>query len=244
MHSGSSLGRHHVIKRLQYNNRIYGYAALNTCWECDSPCFSIKTVGGLNDYTSISNGDDYLGVVFAEPKTVKRDGEISFDSKTNWAKQQYDMLYKRGLRDIDLLYLPYQLGKYGIDMSEELLVRVFNRKGQLLPMSLKDLLFSVNEKKCSLIIPVANWLDNYVEVHMDYSKSYKMLSSNEFLFLPDLNSSFLSLKESVDTSQYNLIDCILALEKRHSLSLSYEERDNKAFSSTFGICKGLVISGI
>lgn len=232
------------VKEIKNNNRIYGYAALNTCWGGDSPCFSIKTVGGLNDYTTSSHSDDYLGIVFAEPKTVKRDGEIVTDSKTIWAKQQYDELCKSGLSIVDKLYLPYQLGKYGIDMTEELLVRVYDYKGKQYILPLKDLLFSVNEKKCVLVIPVASWTENYVEVHMDNDKSYKMLSSNELLFVPDSNSSYLSLKRSKGGSQFKLIDCISALEERYSLSLSYEEKDKKAVSTTFGECKGLVISGI
>lgn len=228
------------VQKIEYNGKFYGYAALNTCWDGRNFTLGITTVGGLNNYNHASKGENFLGFVLAKPATAKRDGNIDELFKTDWARQQYAELCVSGLSDVDKLFLPYYLGIYGIDMTEDLLVHTISNDGLFSTIPLKNLLFSVYNDGRVFIIPKASWADNYVEVHLDVERSYKRLSKNEVLFYPSMNSEFLSLNNT-DASQYTLIRCIQVLQERYSLPLSFEECDNKFVSKFFGECKGLVI---
>lgn len=115
------------LTKLYSDGKYYGVAAINTLWQANASYFDVTTVGGLATFSHASSDAEFLGCILAEPNTVNRDGNVKKIDKIEWAKEQYSLLYKNGLSEIDRLRLPYILGQYSIDMTNIMLVRVVNK---------------------------------------------------------------------------------------------------------------------
>lgn len=173
---------HQRFREVRYNGEFYGLAALNTLYNDHFTGFDIKTIGGLANFNMHSGEGDYLGCLFSEPTTAKRDASVSIITNNDWIKEQYDILCKQGLTDEDKLYLPYIVGQYGIDMTNVMKVRIIYDK-QINIISLSDLLFQLKERKLKLILPLSSLSDSRLENYLDYQRTLSMLNMNEVLFV-------------------------------------------------------------
>ncbi|MCI8781354.1 MAG: hypothetical protein HFH70_11870 [Lachnospiraceae bacterium] len=231
------------VRKVIFNDTYYGMAALNTLWQSGASYFDVTTIGGLSTFSHDSSNGEFLGCLLAEPDTAKRDGNVKFIDKTDWAKEQYSILQQQGLSFEDKLYLPYILGKYGVDMTDEMVIRIYNKDGYRIEEKLKDLLCKMKGNNQKLILPLSGLSnDRRIEYYLDYERTIKLLSENELLFRAEKNSNFLNIKESDVEFQYNIMHCINVIAEKHSLVIDSQTEDNKAFSTLIGLGKVFVLN--
>ena len=89
------------LKPLTIDGHFHGIAALNTMWNSKRTFFNLETVGGLASINVSSGNDDYIGFISSNATTAKREGDFSVIDKTEWAREQYNILCKQGLSDLD-----------------------------------------------------------------------------------------------------------------------------------------------
>lgn len=232
------------IERLRpvvYNNQIIGFAALNTLYQNYPSFLGVLTIGGL-DAKNINNGtEDFMGYISTTAVTAKRDGEqlVLTEIIQEWAKEQYELLVKQGLSDIDRLKLPYIVYKYGINMKDELYIRCCNKSNQIYLMNLVNLLILLKTNKCKLIFPLLDFNENRISTYTDYERTLKLINSNEYLFIPEMNSNFLNLRE--DDNNNNIFKCIKQKARDLGFILKTTTDENKVNSSISGNNKGFTI---
>lgn len=220
-----------------------GMAAINTLWQSSASFFDITTVGGLSTFSNAHNDAEFLGCIMGEPDTAKRDGNIKKIDKTEWAKEQYSILVKNGLSDYDRLRLPYVLGQYSIDMTDNMLVRVIDKSGKLLSIQLKDLLFAMKNERIKIIIALSSFsTGDRLENYLDYERSKEHMKEDELLFYVETNSSFLNTKEDDKDFPLNIMNCFRKLAHKLSLELCEETKDERAVSRLGGKCKSIILS--
>lgn len=231
------------VRKVMYNDTYYGMAALNTLWSSESSYFSVTTIGGLSNPDHDSGDGDFLGYFLAEPDTARRSCKVNSIVKVDWAKEQYSILLQHGLNDADRFFLPYLLGKYGIDMTEEMLVLISDKSGNKFQEKLKDLLYKMKLLNKKLILPLSKISSNKrIENHLDYERTLDRLSENEWLFFIVKNSDFLDIEELNEKFSYNIMHCINVIAKKYSFAINSHTEEDKAVSTLFGLCKGFVIS--
>lgn len=231
------------LRKVYSDGKYYGIAALNTLWDAGTTNFDVTTIGGLSTFSHYSGNAPFLGCIIGEPDNAKRDGNIKKIDKTEWANEQYAILLNEGLSDMDRLRLPYVLGEYGIDMTEEMVIRAKNKQGRVLVVSLKQLVMYMKEYHQQLIFALSNYSDEYrVENHLDYEHTINRMKENEWLFIAETNSNFLSLKENDQEFPMNMLACLKLVEQKLSISINREIKEKRALSYVGGECKVLVIS--
>lgn len=230
------------LRKVCYNGECYGLAALSTIYDDEFTCFDIKTIGGLANFSAHSGHSEYIGCLSAEPATAKRDIAITNDCKTDWVKEQYDILCQQGLTENDKLYLPYVVGHYGIDMTELIQVRVISHSLRIQTLSLHNLLLQLKEYSWKLILPLSSWSENRLENQLDYSRTMQMLTSEEVLFIVEKNSGFLSVIDPDSACQFNIMRCINVVAGKYNLNISKTIQADKAVSRLGGKIKVLVLT--
>lgn len=231
------------LRKIYSRDRYYGIAAINTLWYTNASFFDVTTVGGLSTLSYESGEAEFLGCIIAEPDTVKRDYNAKKIDKKQWALEQYDLLCKNGLKEIDKLRLPYVMGQYGIDMTDNMIVRVMSKNGEVLPFQLNDLLIYAKNNKCKILFALSNYSsDDRIDNFIDYDRSREMMNEDEKLFVVENNSNFLNIKVDDELFPFNIMNCIRLLIKKLSLELKENIVDEKAVSRLGGKCKALVIS--
>lgn len=230
------------VTRIEQDGKYYGMAALNTFWQSKSSYFDVTTIGGLSNFCHGNDNAEFLGVLFTEPDTAKRDANVTSVDKTAWAKEQYSILLEQGLSMYDKIYLPYVLGQYEIDMTDEIIIRVCN-KSKVIPVKLKELLLHIKKSKMEIVFAISNFSDDVrLENYLDYERTIEHISENQLLFVVEKNSGFLSIKEHDEKFLYNIMWCMNKIAENNSLVINRRVEDDKAISHLGGMCKGLVIS--
>lgn len=231
------------VRRIECAGQFYGMAALNTLWRQDASYFDVTTVGGLSAFNHANRNPEFLGCLFTSPQTAKRDPATDMVDKRQWAKEQYRILQKEGLTDEDNLMLPYVLGKYEIDMTEDMQICLMNKERMGVRCKLKEILFILKDRHLKMILPLAKYSDyNRITCYTDYYRTSEMLNDDEWIYFTESNSDFLNVKKEDDKYQYNIMYCINLIAKRYSLIVSENIEEDKYFESLSGKGKGLVIS--
>lgn len=229
------------LRHVIYNNQIIGYAALNTLYQSHPSFLGVLTIGGL-DAKNVNNGsEDFIGYISTTAVTAKRDGDqlVLTEMMKGWAKEQYELLVKRGLSNIDRLKLPYIVNKYGINMTNELYVRFFDRNSQIWQTDLEKLLIILKTNKHRLILPLLDYDDNRISTYIDYERTIKLINNKEYLFIPEINSNFLNIKETENDP--NIFICIKQKAKSLGFILTTRIEENKVNLSVSGYSKGFII---
>lgn len=224
------------VRKIIHNGICYGMAALNTLWQSKASYFDVTTIGGLSNFSHAGGGDEFLGCIIAEPDTAKRDGNIKYIDKTEWAKEQYRILYNKELNMYDELRLPYILGKYGIDMTDEMVILTYKKNRRSNLIKLKELLCSMKGKQQKLLLPLSNWTDKRVENYLDHERTGEKLLEDEILFIAADNSGFLSVKESDPDFPFNIIRCIKKIATDNCLVIDSQIENDRAVSRLNGLC--------
>lgn len=231
-------------RRVISKGKCYGIAALNNYWTQYTTFFDVQTVGGLSTFGHSSDNGDYLGCLILEPDTAKRDGNVQSIDMSEWAKDQLNILHQDNLNTQDKLYFPYILGKYNIDLSSEMLVRVFDKSQNNIKMiSLSDLLKYMYKNQKQLILPLSSVSKEFrIEHYIDYSKSMDKLHNNELLFISERNSGFLCIDSSSESFPLNLMQCIKNISSDLSLDVNVRYETKRIASILTGLCNVCVVS--
>ena len=231
------------LRKIYVNKECYGIAALNTLWESNASFFAIRTIGGLSTSNQYYNDEDFLGCIIGETNTAKRDCDINSIDRTEWAREQYAILCEEGLSTNDRLRLPYTLGKYAIDMTEEMMVHIINKRRGVVTISLKEFLIYLKKSKEKLILALSNFSEEKrLENYLDYERTVQKMEDREWLYVVETNSSYLSVKEDDEFFKFNVINCIHTLGQRYSMQITYQQEQNKAVSRMGGECSAIVIT--
>ena len=228
------------VERIEYKGRFYGLAAINTLYQPHSSFLGVNVVGGLDTGIGHSGNDDYIGVVFSEPKNAKRDPMFEKNVLKDCVLHQYKTMCLQGLADQDCLSLPYIVGAYGVDTSNELLLRMANRKG-LFSFNLDRLLSELKEHHMKLLFPLSSFSSDRIDTFVDYERTIRKLNEDELLFIPESNSDFLNLKDDDSDCPYNILVCIKKKAKELNLSLCSLIMNNKIFGRIEGNLKAFVL---
>ena len=216
---------------------------MNTFWNSQCTFFDIETVDGLANIDSGGIDRDYLGVLINKPITAKRETNEEHFDRTKWANEQYEIICKNGLMDEDKLFLPYVLGKYAIDMTDVMAIKVMNKKMGIRIFNLKELIESLADKQMKLIIGLSSFTESKrAESYVDQYRSSFKLADSEFLFLPVKNSGFLGLQENDAIFPNNILWCIMKICKGLKICLNKQIKDNKVVSVIGGSISALVFS--
>ncbi len=229
------------LRDVVHDGKIYGKALLNTLYNWDSIHFEVTTVGGLSTMSGARSNAEYLGCMFAEPDTAKRDGYLEQSYKKEWAQEQYVILQQKGLTIEDKLYLPYRLGKYDIDMTDSMYADL-HCKTQRLRGELKQILQFLKNNKEKLVIPISDMDDKRIEYYLDYQRSIEKLKDGECLFITKENSDFLNLELDCKKFPFTFMKCVNTLAERLGYNLHKEIIDDKCVSHFCPSIKAMVIS--
>lgn len=230
------------VRDIWHNGTFYGKAALNTLYNNQFSCFSVTTIGGLSNFNRNNGDDEFLGCIFAEPITAKRDSSITTVCKTRWAKEQYDILCRQGLTEKDKLHLPYVLGQYGIDMTDIMVVRVVSKECGIISFNLLSLLRFMKDNNKKLVLPLCSFSDSRLEYHLDYERTLQKINSDEVVFFVEKNGNFLNIKDIDHEFPFNIMHCINVAAQKLSLKITLIKQDNKAVSIIAGIGKAIILT--
>lgn len=229
------------LRRIEVDGIFYGFAALNTFWSSQCAFFDIETVNGLANIDSGGRDGDFLGFLINEPLTAKRDNKLDCIDRNQWAKEQYEILRKNGLKEYDKLYLPYVLGKYGIDMTDCMNLELIDNQGKLYIYNIQGLIQFLADKQMKFIIGVSSFLGNQrAENYIDQYRSSLKLDESELLFIPVRNSNFLELTENSPNFPNNLLWCIEKVGKDLNLCVNKITVKDKVVSIFGGNTKSFV----
>lgn len=228
------------LTKITHNGKMYGFAALNTMYQKYSSFMGVNTIGGLDTGTHNSGMEDFIGIIYSEPKTAKRDPVYNKSCLKNWMKDQYEALLQKGLSDIDRLNLPYIVSSYDINMSDELKVRVI-RGNTIFTLGLVDLLSLLKNSNGHLVFPLASFCDDRITVYTDIERTLKMLGANDYLFIPESNTNFLNLKDNDSGCPFNILTCLKVVAKLYNFELIMSIENNRIYENLGGIQKGFVI---
>lgn len=229
------------LREIYYKGELCGIAALNTLYSDNFTGFNVRTIGGLANFNTYAGDADFIGCVFTEPTTAKRDVSTPNLCKTDWAKEQYDILCKQGLTDEDKRYLPYIVGQYGIDMTDIMKVR-FIFRNKIYINTLSELLQLLKDNKYRLVLPLSSWSDNRLENYLDYDKTISVMHADELLFVVEKNSNFLNTIDSDTTFQYNIMHCINLIAEKMLLKVKSMIVNDKSVSRFEGPGKAIIIT--
>lgn len=232
------------LKRIVIDDKFYGIAALNTLLPMKDTFFDVTTIGGLSNCVFSNGNDDYLGYINCEPITAKRESNDFKIDRSIWALEQYQILLNRGLSDRDKLYLPYSVGKYGIDMTDVMRVKVAYKSHEMDFISVIDLVKNISSNKMKLILGLASAslsVHYRIENYMDNERSVNNLKDDELLFVPVANSGFLNLNDD-SSFKCNLMWCLNKVSRNLNLIINTVELENKIYAHLFGEGNALEIS--
>jgi len=228
------------VERVEYKGRFYGLAAVNTLYQPYSSFLGVNVVGGLDTGISHSGNDDYIGVIFSEPKNAKRDPMFEKKVFKDCVLNQYKTMCLHGLTSQDRLHLPYIVGAYGVDTSNELQIRMTNRN-VLFSYNLHGLLLESKKNQLKLVFPISSFSTDRVDVYVDYERTIKMLKEDELLFVPEDNGSFLNLIDDDKDCPYNILTCLKKKADELNLTLLSAIINNKVFGRIEGKLSAFVL---
>lgn len=231
------------IKKIYSNGSFYGIALLNTYWDEYVTCFDITTIGGLSNCSHGSTNPQYIGCLIASPDTASRNNIYEKVDMTEWARDQYNMLCKQGLTVNDRIMLPYTLGEYGVDMTDNMLVRVMTKGNpSIVILSIQNLLNDMKNGGFKLVLPITKIGEHLrLEYYLDHQRTMQCLEPNEVLYIVEKNSGFLDVDEETEYP-YNALKCIKMVADKGNIVLDQQKAKNKACSRLGGMCDAYIVS--
>ena len=179
-----------------------------------------------------------------ETDTARREAKAENINLSKWANEQLCILKRDSLSDNDRLYLPYILVKYGIDITDDMLIYVYdggNRK--LSSHNLKELIVNLAGANKKFIIGLSSFIKNSrAEIYLDFERSTQQLSKDEMLFFPLMNSEFLCVSQDDTSLHTNLMWCINKICKDLGFKVSSYKENNKTVSRICGMGEALVLT--
>ena len=232
------------LRRIEKDGKFYGIAALNTLWNDQSSFFEVLTVGGLSNVGAGSNNSEYIGCLLSDPNTARRDANEGSIDRSEWAVDQLRILYSDTVSDYDRLFLPYIVGKYGIDMTNDMMISILDKDcDKVLMYRFKELLVNMAKHNKKLIIGLSTIIGHdRAENYLDTYRSAQQLEKDEVLFVPVMNSGFLSVKHDDKEYPANLLWCCSKVCEDLGINISKTIEEKKTVSRLGGDGSALVLT--
>ena len=88
-----------------------------------------------------------------------------------------------------------------------------------------------------LILPLSGTNNYRITSYTDFERTLKMLEDDEYLFIPEMNSDFLTIKEE----GVNLFSCLKQKAMELGFNLNNKIDENKVYDTFFKLSGGLII---
>ena len=236
--------------RLQYiyddNGNIAGLAAIGTRFNPYQDFLGGSTVGGLLTGLHSRAGEYWIGILEVFPDGAKRNGgmyKASEQTIRTWVDEQVNLLEEGVMSDFQCrfrLQLAMQHFKTDpIKIAVALCLPSNNVSGPI-AISIEGLVQRLTQgwKLAFLDSDFVSKKDNegHGESYMDPSRVAASLQSNEMLFLPLMNSGFLSYKlvDGIPVKDYGFIDCLYRIAENMGYKLCFSYKNNFA-RNNFGV---------
>ena len=219
------------------NNRIAGLAAIGTRFLPYDDFLGGSTVGGLLTAFHSRTGEHWIGILDKTPGGAKRGGDVFTASEAvlrAWVQNQVAGLGKAALNDVQMRFR-LQLAMHFFKTDPKGIAVAFcvldNKMSQQMMTSL-DVLVNMMAQGKKLIFVDSDFVshkenEGHGDSYLDASRVAALLQSDEILYLPLMNSGFLSYKlvNGVPVNDYGFVDCLyrVAADMGHHLVFSYRE---------------------
>lgn len=235
------------------NRRIAGLAAIGTRFLPYDDFLGGSTVGGLLAGFHSRSGEHWIGILDKTPGGAKRGGDVFTASETvlrTWAKNQVSDLGKDTLKDVQMRFR-LQIAMHFFKIDPKSVAVAFcvldNRMSTQMMMSL-DALVNIMAQGRKLIFVDSDFMshkdsEGHGDSYLNVSQVASLLQPDEILYVPLMNSGFLSykLKDSVPVNDCGFVDCLyrMAMDMGHHMVFSY--RKNYAINNLGMNDRALVI---
>ena len=219
------------------HHRIAGLAAIGTRFLPYDDFLGGSTVGGLLTGFHSRTGEHWIGVLDKTPGGAKRGGDVFTASEAvlrAWVHNQVAGLGKAALNDIRMRFR-LQIAMHFFKTDPKGIAVAFcvldNKMSQQMMMSLDVLVNNMAHGK-KLIFVDSDFMshkenEGHGDSYLNINQVAALLHPDEILYLPLLNSGFLTYKlvNGVPVNDYGFVDCLyrMAADMGHHLVFSYRE---------------------
>lgn len=219
------------------HHRIAGLAAIGTRFLPYDDFLGGSTVGGLLTGFHSRTGEHWIGVLDKTPGGAKRGGDVFTASEAvlrAWVQNQVSRLGKAALNDIRMRFR-LQIAMHFFKTDPKSIAVAFcvldNKMSQQMMMSLGVLVNNMAHGK-KLIFVDSDFMshkenEGHGDSYLNINQVAALLHPDEILYLPLLNSGFLTYKfvNGVPVNDYGFVDCLyrMAADMGHHLVFSYRE---------------------
>lgn len=221
-------------------NRIAGLAAIATRFNDQQDFLGGSTIGGLLTEFHRRNGEYWIGILERYPDGARRrSGSYKASEQTikDWVNNQVASLDKDVKTDFYCRYrLQIVMQHFKTDpvkIANAALLPANNE--QAIASTLDDIICQLVQGKNLLFID--SWMfqkekenEGHGDVHMDLDIIRNLLQPDEILYIPLINSGFLTYKisEGIPDKNYGFIDCLFRTAKDMGYELCFSYRHNYA----------------
>jgi hypothetical protein len=236
--------------RLQYiyddHSKIVGLAAIGTRFNPYQDFLGGSTVGGLLTGLHCRTGEYWIGILEVYPGGAKRNGgmfKASEQTIRTWANEQVNLLGNGFMSDFQCrfrLQLAMQHFKTDPINIAVALCLSNDKKSTPIVFSLDELVRQLlhGRRIAFLDSDFVSTKENegHGDSYMEPSQVANSLQSNEMLYLPLMNSGFLSYKlvDGIPVKDYGFIDCLYRTAENMGYKLCFSYK-NKFARNNFGI---------
>ena len=229
--------------RLEYicdeHHSFTGLAAIATRFLPNQDFLGGSTVGGLLTGLHSRSGEYWIGILEKNPSGAKRDGgdnKAPKDVIVRWATNQAAALEQRALVDVQLrfrLQIAMQnLGADPIKIAFAFCLMYGEASSQYNVLSLGEIVGLLSQGKKLIFIDSdissKNENEGHGDVYMNIGQVSAKLMDGEMLYVPIMNSGFLSykLKDGVPEKNNGFIDCLFRVADSKGYRLCFSYRHN------------------
>lgn len=228
-------------QRLEYifdeRHSFAGLAALATRFMPNQDFLSGSTIGGLLTELHSRSGDYWIGILEKKPDGARRNSgeyEVSKDVLAQWATKQAMALEPRALKEVHLgLRLQIAMQHFGADpirITFAFCLMYGETSYSVLPLGEFVVLLSRGMKLVFIdsYFSSKNENEGHGDVYVNFNQVSDKLQSGEILFVPIMNSGFLTyrFKDGIPEKNYGFIDCLYRLADSMGYKLTFSFRNN------------------
>lgn len=213
--------------------QINGLAAIGTELSQEQNFLGCSTIGGLLTGFHSRSSENWMGFLDTNPNSAKRDGgkfRASDDEIEEWVNKQLKLLDVANSKELVVrLRLQIAMQVFKVDPIDIAVAYCMDNSGAFYLMTL-DLLVQNLVAGLKLIFVDAHYFsssedDGHGDSYIAPNDLKTNLKKDELLYVPVLNSGFLTYKliDKVPQNDYGFIDCLYrtTLSKGYKLSFTY-----------------------
>lgn len=234
-------------KRLQFiydnQNRIVGLAAIGTRFLPYQDFLGGSTVGGLLTGFHSRTGEYWIGILEKYPGGAKRNGsELKAPEQKirDWVNNQVNTLETEAINDNQLRFrLQLAMQYFKTDPQKIAFAFCIIRDETFVQIGLSmDVLVNQLVKGKKLIFIDSDFIskkenEGHGDSYMDANQIATLLQPAEILYLPLMNSGFLTYKlvDGIPVKNYGFIDCLYRTAEDMGYKLNFSYRNNYAINN-------------